>query len=264
MKKLIIVFLTISLFLGLIAFNAAGQYPVDTTKHDISIEMKENKLFVEEKIDLIGSADEPYEHISFYIQNGATNINVLFNNNPIEDFKIDKNIYTFNLTSLNILVNQSLSVTLSYELPISTMYFTKKLVHTTQNISVSFDKYDEIYSSDIITQDGEISLKLYKPTETPISWYIIAVIILLLILLSVTLFYSFRKQRSSKISKEGSESEEFLLTKKTLLMSLLKEIEKQHRAKKISDDTYHKLKSNYKNEAVDAMKKLDDIKSKVK
>jgi len=47
-------------------------------------------------------------------------------------------------------------------------------------------------------------------------------------------------------------------------MEILKDIEKQHRAKQISDDTYHKLKEQYKHEAVDAMKKLEDVKSKVK
>ena len=47
-------------------------------------------------------------------------------------------------------------------------------------------------------------------------------------------------------------------------MQLLKDIEKRHRAKKISDDTYHKLKDHYKNEAVETMKKMEDIKSEVK
>ena len=47
-------------------------------------------------------------------------------------------------------------------------------------------------------------------------------------------------------------------------MSLLKDIEKQHRAKQISDDTYHKLKERYKQETVETMKQLEDINSKVK
>ena len=59
-----------------------------------------------------------------------------------------------------------------------------------------------------------------------------------------------------------NESEELLQAKKTLLMTSLKDIEKQHRGKKISDDTYHKLKNYYKQQAVDAMKKLDEFESK--
>ena len=51
-----------------------------------------------------------------------------------------------------------------------------------------------------------------------------------------------------------------LNTKKALLLSLLKDIEKQHRSEDISDDTYNKLKEEYKSQAVDVMKKLEDIK----
>jgi hypothetical protein len=47
-------------------------------------------------------------------------------------------------------------------------------------------------------------------------------------------------------------------------MSLLKDLEKQHRAKKIHDDTYHKLKDHYKQQTVETMKKIEDIESKIK
>ena len=51
-----------------------------------------------------------------------------------------------------------------------------------------------------------------------------------------------------------------LATKKALLLSLLKDVEKKHRAKDISDETYNKLKEEYKQQAVTVMKKLEDIK----
>jgi len=72
------------------------------------------------------------------------------------------------------------------------------------------------------------------------------------------------KQKSTKKKDMSSGSEEFLSTKKTLLMELLKDLEKQYRAKKISDDTYHKIKEQYKQEAVDTMKKLENFNSEVK
>jgi hypothetical protein len=56
------------------------------------------------------------------------------------------------------------------------------------------------------------------------------------------------------------ESEDTLTTKKTLLLSLLKDLEKQYRGKAISDETYNKIKDEYKQQAVDTMKKLDDLK----
>jgi hypothetical protein len=84
--------------------------------------------------------------------------------------------------------------------------------------------------------------------------------VILVIVLSI---FSFKKQKI-KVVESGIESEEVLKTKKTLLMSILKDIEKQHRAKQISDDTYHKLKELYKQQAVEAMKKLEESTSKVK
>jgi hypothetical protein len=68
-----------------------------------------------------------------------------------------------------------------------------------------------------------------------------------------------RKQRR-KAKKSIIESEETLATKKVLLLSLLKDVEKKHRAKDISDETYNKLKEEYKQQAVETMKKLEDIK----
>ena len=46
-------------------------------------------------------------------------------------------------------------------------------------------------------------------------------------------------------------------------MSILKDIEKQHRSKQISDDTHHKLKEYYKQQAVEIMRKLEDKESEV-
>ena len=108
-----------------------------------------------------------------------------------------------------------------------------------------------------LTDNVSFALLLYEPTEPPISWYIIVTIVLLVIFLGVTTYYSFRKQKSYKIKEIGSESEEFLQAKKNLLMSLLKDLEKQHRANKISDDTHHKLKADFKQQTLETMGKLE-------
>ena len=68
------------------------------------------------------------------------------------------------------------------------------------------------------------------------------------------------RRRARETKKTVAESEETLATKKTLLLSLLKDLEKQYRAQSISDETYNKIKDEYKQQAVDAMKKLDDLK----
>ena len=81
---------------------------------------------------------------------------------------------------------------------------------------------------------------------------------MVIILIASTLLLM-RKQRT-KAKKSIVESDETLATKKALLLSVLKDIEKKHRSKDISDDTYNKLKEEYKQQAVEVMKKIDDKK----
>jgi len=68
-----------------------------------------------------------------------------------------------------------------------------------------------------------------------------------------------RRQRRKK--RVGIvDTPEALTTKKDLLLDLLKELEKRYRAKTISDETYTKLKEEYKAQAVDTMRRLEDVK----
>jgi hypothetical protein len=64
--------------------------------------------------------------------------------------------------------------------------------------------------------------------------------------------------------KRAFESKEVLSTEKTLLMDILKQIEKLHRTKKMSDDTYHKLKEYYKQETIEIMRQLENLNSEIK
>ena len=84
----------------------------------------------------------------------------------------------------------------------------------------------------------------------------------MIILIIVSFIRPSKKTKTTKKKEATAESEELLTTKKALLMEVLKDIEKQHRAEKISDDTYHKLRDQYKQEAVETMRTLE--KSKVK
>ena len=140
-------------------------------------------------------------------------------------------------------------------------------------LQITFDG-TEIYTGNILTTGGFLKVALQKEpepqtitetkTEEAIPIWIYVIIIVLIIFLLVSFMRPAKKQTSPKIKETAAISEELLTTKKALLMSLLKDIEKQHRAKEISDDTYHKLKDRYKQEAVEAMKQLEDMKSKIK
>ena len=126
------------------------------------------------------------------------------------------------------------------------------------SLSVTFND-EPLYQVQKVQSESSFSLRLYEPTEAPLNITYIVIIFLLVVILITSTLLLLRKQRA-KAKRSIVESEEILGTKKALLLTLLKDIEKQHRSKTVSDDTYNKLKEEYKQQAVDVMKKLEDLK----
>lgn len=229
---------------------------VETTSHQIVISTEEDVISVQESLTIQGMSNETYDIIKFWVQANAENVMILANNNEINPIDND---YTYNLSFLNISMDSALQITISYTLSKDVEQFSKTILRNTTSLSVEFDG-NTIYTGQNLRSGASCTLLLYKPTEAPLSWYIILFILLLIIVLVVTLVYAFRKQKPRTI-ETGVESEELLDTKKALLMSLLKDLEKRHRSKHISDDTYNKIKEQYKQQAVETMKKIEDMKS---
>ena len=257
MYKLLIFLITgIIITQGLIA--TASEENVNTITHKILITAKENFLSVIEELTIQGDSNESLDGITVWIQNGADNIEILINSNPPDSISHDSNLYICNISSLGVVKEDSNLIYISYELGKNAI-FSKNIIRPTNSISVKFED-DDIFTGTDLAVGAVINIELYEPTEPPLDWFIAILIILLLILVIVLILYLFKNRRIVKTKESTSDSEELLNTKKTLLMSLLKDIEKQHRANQISDDTYHKLKDRYKQEAVEAMKKLEDMK----
>jgi len=229
---------------------------IETTSHQIVISTEENAISVQESLTIQGESNETYQIIKFWIQTDAENVLILANNNEISPIDND---YTYNLSFLNISMESALQITISYTLSKDVEQFSKTILRNTTSLSVEFNG-NTIYTGQNLQSGASCTVLLYKPTEAPLSGYIILFILLLIVVLVVTLLYAFRKQKPRTI-ETGVESEELLNTKKALLMSLLKDLEKQHRSKHISDDTYNKIKEQYKQQAVETMKKIEDMKS---
>jgi uncharacterized membrane protein (DUF485 family) len=259
--SLIILGLIISI---LILSSTVNAVDISSSNHEVKITTGLDDTSVEETIILQGTADEYIEVIGFWIQNGAKDVKISVDNQNLE-YEIADNIYTVNLSALEIKKNSQPIIEIAYKLNKEQKNYQKELIRNTSSFKVTFNG-NVIYTSTKLIGGISINLLLYQPTtaEETLSWYLILGIVLLLILLVVVTIYSIRKPKPTKIKEKAIESEELLTTKKSLLMSLLKDVEKQHRSKEISDDTYHKLKEHYKNEAVETMKKLDDMKSKIK
>jgi len=263
MKKTLTSILLITLMIAIIPSATVYGEDINTETHQIIISKEGDAISVKESLTIGGTSNETYTTIKFWASAEAQEVNVLVSNNEVQYEPTGNNEYIFDISSFNITKDSSIQLIITYTLNKDIEEFEKILIYNTTDLSVEFDE-NKIYSGENLVSGTSFTLLLYEPTETPVSWYIIVFIVLLVILLVVSTLYSFRKQKSSKIKDIASESEELLNAKKTLLMSLLKDIEKQHRSKQISDDTHHKLKDYYKQQAVETMKRLEDIESEIK
>jgi hypothetical protein len=253
---LITLIVTIAFFLTASCISAED---ISSSNHEIVITTTDEKIEVIETITLHGDSDEYINTVSFWILNGASSVNIVVKGSKVL-YNETGNVYTTNLSDMAIEMNSQPNIEITYNLNKDTENFQKELLHNTTSVKVTFDG-NTLYSGNNLISRTSFTLSLYKPTEAPLSTYLIIGIVLLIILLVIVTMFALRKQKTTKIKKIAAESEELLTTKKALLMTLLKDIEKQHRAKQISDDTYHKLKERYKQEAVEAMKQLEDMKS---
>ena len=260
MKRIIIcivIFIIISMNLPGIIASEEGMI---TQNHQITISTSDDLISVDEVLTVKGVSNQSYDTLTIWIHNSAKNVNIFVNSKVPDSIEQNGSEYICNISSFGIKKEDSTEVRISYKLD-KDVEFLKTVVRVTNFISVLFNQ-KEIFTGTNLAAGTSFKLQLYEPTETNLDFYVIILIIIIIILIIVLILYILKKQKSVKIKETVSGTEELRNTKKTLLMSLLKEIEKQHRANQISDDTYHKLKERYKQETIEAMKQLEDMKSK--
>jgi len=234
MKKTgIVVLLALISFLVICPYVHASDVGVVVDQQIVTISLASSGLQVDETFKLTNTnkGNQSVTTLRFWIQqSNQGTVRIIEKQTGIElDALITGNIRTCNLST--------------YYLPTDEQYFVKTLLYDTTSFSVTYETRDLftgehlLYGSEV---NNAIRIRLYQPTEAPLSiTMIIIVFVVVLIVLAALLF---------------------LLKKKTLLLSLLKDLEKQYRAQSISNETYTKIKDEYKQQAVDAMKKLDDLK----
>ena len=267
MKKTvaIVVFAVMTLFLSY-PCTSANDAGVVFDQEIVTISLANTDLQVDEMIKITNTGNENISSLRFWIQQDiqdAVKITELQSGKELVPL-ITGNIRTCNLSVVNLSVIPGGSMTLqvTYHLPTNTQIFIKTLLYDTTSFSLTYENRDLfqgehlLYSSEA---SNTIQIRLYNPTEAPLNITMIVIIFAVAIIILTVLLFLLTKQRS-KTKKTIAESEETLTTKKTLLLSLLKDLEKQYRAHSISDETYSKIKDEYKQHAVDAMKKLDDLK----
>jgi len=252
--------LTLSIALPMVSAYDLG---VTVEQQIITISISDSGLAVEEKYIKVNNNNE-YENVTslrFWVQQDAFDIEILdVESGQYLSSNISGNIWECSLSEYNLSLypEDTIDIRLTYTLPTDTKHFIKTILYDTAFLSITYEE-DELYRGEHNTESNSVRILLHRPTETLVNIVYIIIIFLLVVILIASTLLLMRKQRT-KAKKSIVESEETLTTKKALLLSLLKDVEKKHRSKDISDETYNKLKEEYKQQAVDVMKKLEDIK----
>jgi hypothetical protein len=264
------VVILLGLLLCAVLFPAvhASDTGVVTDQQLVTITLTDKGLLVSEDIRVTNNALENTTLLRFWLQQDAQDITITAGTSDINliPYTVTSGyIRTCNLSAANLTIppSTSLSVHLTYGLSSSVETFEQTLLYDTTLCTVSYNGQTLYQGEHLVARTDATStlqIRLFKPTEAPLSMTVIIVIFVVVVAVLGILLFILQRQRSK--TKKGAfvESEETLSTKKTLLLSLLKDLEKQYRAKSISDETYTKLKDEYKQQAVDAMKRLDDMK----
>jgi hypothetical protein len=265
MKKLgIYLLLGIMICALCIPLASASDTGIIADQQLITITQTNQGLLVNENIKITNNGQENATIFRFWIQQDASNVVVTAGPTgksltPV----VSGNIQTCNLTTANLTIepSKSLTVQVTYTLPSAAETFEQTLLYDTTLFTVTYAGQTLFQGENLLSSaesTNSLQVRLFKPTEAPLSLTVLIIIFVIVVAALGILLLLLRRQRSKKKKTGLVESEETLSTKKTLLLSLLKDLEKQYRAKSISDETYNKLKDEYKQQAVETMRRLED------
>ena len=262
----IVIALPLILLLSM-TISALADTQIAIQRQEITIDLIDQGLSIKEHLTYENTDATNISLLTFSIPPGASQIEIITTSGDLFlIYPIDDTSYEINLSENNILFTQgdNIVLQLTYFLPTNTETFQKIILYDTTYLSVEFNDRTIYQGENLLFNENiknSLSLALYRPTEAPLNLTTLIIIFSLVVIIILIMLVLVRKKRAPSVSTEG-ESQELLTTKKTLYLAMLKDIEKQHRGKQISDETYTKLKSEYKQHAVTVMQKLEDITKK--
>ena len=254
--------------LGLVALYptvSAQDSGVGVNQEIVTVSLANQGLQVKEEIKVTNQGRENATLLRFWFQQDAQDVKIIAVQSGKELVPlITGYIRTCNLTEANLTIQPGavFGIQVTYLLPTATQYFEISLLYKTTLLTVTYQEsshQQELFHGEQLFAESQLRVLLHKPTEASLDISIIVIVFFIVVLILASLLLLLKKQRA-KTKKSQVDSEETLTIKKTLLLSLLKDLEKQYRAHAISDETYTKVKDEYKAQAVNVMKQLDDQK----
>ena len=203
MKKIQIGVLMGIIFIILLSASTISGEKINIDTYEITITSEDSGIEVSEIVKMHeNDENHTYKNISFWVQEGAEDIKIYVNSNFVESKNMG-NIYTCSIEELNITADSTLQITISYTLDKDTEKFQKNMLYNTSSLTITFDG-NALYNGEKLKTGESFNILLYKPTEAPLSWYIVVIILLLVLLLIVSTIYIFKKQKAIKIKESAS------------------------------------------------------------
>ena len=225
MKKTITYFVLIGILIISALPYVSAQTTIQTTNHNIAIELVDKGLSVEENLIVNNTTPMNQTIVTFWLQQDASDVKILaVNSGDYLTGIVTSNLRECNLSKYNLTLgpNKSIELRVTYNLPTNTDFFEKTLQYDTTYLSVSFGNR-ELYQGDKLQASSSFSVQIYTPTEAPLSLTYLIIIFILAVLLIASMMMLFRKKRT-QMKKPIEETEEMLRTNKTLLLSILKSL----------------------------------------
>ena len=230
--------------LAIIASATSG-YSMIIESHDISIKRISEGFRVLEEMEVV-KANETI--LLVWIQGEAEDVAIKVNGSEA-NFSRSGEVYGVELGNLT-----RAHVEIDYLLPKETQNFFKKILQPCKKIIIKLDG-NRVYEGVNLSEGCSLSFSIKERVIERINYYMYTTLILILILI-IILAYSARKRRTGKMVTEDPD---VLKVKKDLLMNVLKEIEKRHRSKEMSDEVYNRLKEEFKRETVNIVRRLEEM-----
>ncbi|MCD6411138.1 MAG: hypothetical protein J7L20_01730 [Thermoplasmata archaeon] len=219
------------------------------SKHCVVLEQKENFIKVEEIINASKETGETSFLLS--VPENASGIEIQINNMSANFSRIE-NMCKIDATPFNF----SMNIFVMYNLPKDTRYVKKVMPYDTPEMTFIYNGKKLFQASDLPI-GSVVNVTLPRIKVPDYTMHFVALSAVIVVLLIIIVIQAIRRKASREIEKI-KETPEILRTKKSLLMLVLKEIEKLHRSKEITDESYRYLKNMYKKEAVEVMRKLGE------
>jgi hypothetical protein len=264
-----LVVLTISLPLSVLTsaenLDIRADQSIEIENYFINITTNKDVFIVNEEISF-KAINETFSNktLLLWIQDGTQNLKTyIFNKTTSVNLNeyASENVYYINLSVYNV-SQSNIKVFVNYILPYTNNFISKKMLYLTNNQSIILNN-KLLYASKNVVANSLIKIVLpIEKEEFSLLSYLIYIVIVALIGCTLLLLVNYLKGKRYGRGKRGEaiETPEILEMKKKLLLGSLKELEKEYRSKNISDHTYNRLREEYKSQAVDVMKKLEETK----